>query len=67
MPIPKPWMDKEEDKTPPTPSTLISPTQGYYGPGNPYYPPFIIPRNAYSNPYTYTWGSQHPSVPPLDQ
>ncbi|XP_035547360.1 protein FAR1-RELATED SEQUENCE 4-like [Juglans regia] len=57
-------MDKEEDKTPPTPSTSISPTQGYYGPGNPYYPLVIIPQNAYPNPYTCAWG-QVPLMPPF--
>ncbi|XP_040990459.1 protein FAR-RED IMPAIRED RESPONSE 1-like [Juglans microcarpa x Juglans regia] len=31
---------------------------GYYGPGNPYYPPFIMPQNAYPNPYICAWGSQ---------
>ncbi|XP_041016293.1 protein FAR1-RELATED SEQUENCE 5-like [Juglans microcarpa x Juglans regia] len=51
-------MDKEEDETSPTPSTpstSILPSQGYYSPGNPYYLPFMLPQNAYPNPYTCTW------------
>ncbi|XP_042950119.1 uncharacterized protein LOC122282234 [Carya illinoinensis] len=36
---------------------------GYYGPGNVYYPPFMMNPNAYPNSYTYAWGSQPPPMP----
>ncbi|XP_042978789.1 leucine-rich repeat extensin-like protein 2 [Carya illinoinensis] len=58
-------MDKEEDKRSPRPSTPIPPTQGYYGSGSTYYPPFIMRPNAFPNKYTYTWGSQAPPIPPF--
>ncbi|KAF5477834.1 hypothetical protein F2P56_004446 [Juglans regia] len=58
-------MGKGDDGRPPRPTTSMSLIQGYYGPVNPYYPPFMMPPNTYPNPYLYHWGNQHPSMPPL--
>ncbi|XP_040986488.1 sine oculis-binding protein homolog A-like isoform X1 [Juglans microcarpa x Juglans regia] len=58
-------MGKGDDGRPPRPTTSMSLIQGYYGPVNPYYPPFMMPPNIYPNPYPYPWGSQHSSMPPL--
>ncbi|KAG7955922.1 hypothetical protein I3843_11G098500 [Carya illinoinensis] len=54
-------MDKGDDGRPPRPTTSMPLIQGYYGPVNPYYPPFMMPQNTYPFP----WGSQHPLMPPL--
>ncbi|KAG6701354.1 hypothetical protein I3842_08G161500 [Carya illinoinensis] len=60
-------MGEEEDDRPSKPSTSISPTQGYHGPVNPYYPTIMMTPNTNSNPYLYHWSSQHPSMPPIGQ
>ncbi|KAG6625382.1 hypothetical protein CIPAW_16G092200 [Carya illinoinensis] len=50
-------MGEEEDDRPARYSTLISSTQGYHSPVNPYYPTFMMTLNTYSNPYMYHWSS----------
>ncbi|KAG2694734.1 hypothetical protein I3760_08G158900 [Carya illinoinensis] len=53
----KSLMGEEEDDRPSKPSTSISPTQGYHGPVNPYYPTIMMTPNTNSNPYLYHWTS----------